>query len=480
MFSKTVVCLLIIAFLVSFIMATHSGLLRKMLVKKLCLMEFNQTYCHQKARFSDAVIFASNKITRGTDHWLRIFNVSSLALSIVTILALSCVATTIAKKEYLGLYVAIVLSTQSLVYLILSAFKSAEIGHFFAGAMLTMLVGGDQGAVLFVWIFMAALTEKDLTRSIVFVCVEGMVYIGMAAGHFSTRYLPQHFPSISYLFAGTFLFSLVAYMLVSFVLPTFEDVIAWRHGLHARQYYLDKTAGLFYSLQHPLTTFKQEYMAGIILTAFLTQLGNALFSSVIVQYLLDPPLHLSYESTSHYLYSLTAIKGFSCIITVLLLTRIMFASDNTMVLISLSCSAFWMALIAYMNSETMLYVLTVCLGGFLPLTLSLLRCIASKEVGVLTGHFLLVISLVGSLGMLSQALLTYNSHVFIIADRKIFQPFTLILAGALQLLAFIVLASISCTFNKPLVEMPEQLQEFEMSKKQQLGEKSSESEPLLE
>lgn len=426
-----------------------------------------------------AVMFSSKTIVKDADEWSRLFNTSSVALSIIGILVISVVAASTWKKEYVGLYVAAVLATQSMVYLILSIVKAVKIKHLFAGVILNSCVGSEQGAVLFAWIFMGAETDNNLSRSFAFVCLAGMVNLGIAAGQFSAIYLSQYVPSLAYIFAGTFTLSLVVYMLIFFILPTFEDIIIWKHDSTAKQYYLDSSRGLVYSLLFPGIAIKREYVAGIILTAFLTQLGNSFFFSVILQYLLDPPLSLPYGNSIHYLWIMTAGKGVLCVLTTLVLVKILFASDTTMVLMSLSCSAFWMALIAYTGSETMLYVLTFCLAGFLPIGITLLQCIASKEFGALTGHFPLILGLTGSLGLLSQALLTYNSHVFIDANRKIFHPFTLILAGILQLMAFIVLASISWTYSKPLVEMSQMEETLKRGSKQQNMEVDGENDTLL-
>ena len=476
MFSRTIVCLLAIVFLISFIFTLNNSLTRNMMIKKLCLKNVNHTRCQEMTSSHTVAMFSSEKILKDADEWSRIFNTSSLALSIIGILVISVATALTWKKEYVGLYVATVLATQSLVYLILSVLKAVKIKHLFTGVVLNSCVGSEQGAILFAWVFVVAETDNNLSRSFAFVCVAGMVNIGIAAGQFSAMYLPQYVPSLSYIFAGAFTLSLVIYMLIFFILPTFEDIIISKHGSTVKQYYLDSSKGLFYSLVFPGIAIKREYVAGIILTAFLTQLGNSFFFSVILQYLLDPPLSLPYENSIHYLWIMTAGKGVLCVLTTLVLVKILFASDTTMVLMSLSCSAFWMALIAYTGSETMLYILTVCLAGFLPIGIVLLQCIASKEFGALTGHFPLILGLTGSLGLLSQALLTYNSHIFIDANRKIFHTFTLLLAGVLQLMAFIVMASISWTYNKPLVEMS-QLEET--GEKQQSIELDGENETLL-
>ena len=455
----------------------HSSLLQRMVVERLCMSEFNKTLCHHK-NVSDTML-ASHKISKGTDQWLRSFNISSSAVSIGTILVLSVVAALLRRKEFVGIYIAIVLTTQSLVYLVLAALESTKIKHLFAGVLLNPFIGNKEGALVFVWIFLAAATDSNLTRSFAFICVAGMVHMGKAVGYFAARYLPQLVPSLSYLFAGTFTLSLVTYMMASYILPTFQEIIVWKNGFIKKQDYLDSTR-LFSSLLYVSNNIKREYLAGIILTAFLTQLSNSFFSSVILQYFLEPPLHFSYESSVHYLWSVTAIKGISCILTAFILIKILYASDTTMVLLSLSCSAFWMVLIAYTSTETMLYILTVCLAGFVPIGISLLHCIASKECDSLIGYFALLVGLIGSFSLLCQTLVAYNLHVFIDADRKIFHSFTLIFAGALQLMAFIVLTSISCAFRKPLIEVPEEVEILKERTKQEPKESSTETESLLD
>lgn len=475
MLRKTVACLLIIVFIFSFIMSLHSDLTEMMMVEKLCVSDFNWTFCHQKADLQ--ALFSLEEVSEHAEKWSRIFTVSTIVPSVITIIILSSVAEALVKKEHLGLYVAGILATQSLVYLTVSVFKSAKVEHFLAGALLKTLFGDLQGAVLLAWIFGTAVTDNNLGRSLLFVSIEGTTHVGKAAGHFTARYLPGFFPSISYLFAGTFILALLAYLLVMFVLPAFEDIIVWKHGLSAKNYYLGGKQGILSSLMPPIFGTKNEYLAGIILSGFLSQLGNSFFGSVISQYLCDPPVSLSFDASRLYLWSMTAFQGFSCILTGFALIRILFSSDTTMVLLSLSCAAFWMVLISYTSSLVMLYTLTFALAGFVPLAAALLRCIATKEDGILYGRCILLLGLFGSMDLACRAILTYNSHIFIDANRKIYHAFTLILAGVIQLLAFIVVASISCTFSKNLVEMP---LPYEKTTKGVAEKLSTESEPLLE
>ena len=479
MFARTVLCLVTIVFVVSFIMTIHSDLMMKMMMEKLCLIDFNNTFCLLKADSSGASLLPLRKISEDTTHWSRIFGVSTLAPSIVTILALSFALDGTAKKEHAALYVLVVLATQSLVLLTISALKSAKVEHFFASSLLNILFGDRQGALLVFWVFAAAATDK-FARSLLFVSIEGMMHLGAGAGHFCTRYLPECLPNLSYLFAATFALAVMTFMMVYFMLPTFEEIVIWKQGLNAKKYYLDSKKGAIHSLTHPLVAIRSEYLSGIILAAFLTQLGGSLFSSVISQYLQDPPLSLSYDMTRHYLWSLSAFEGIACIIAALALVRILYASDTTMVLLSLSCSAFWMVLIPYTGSPTMLCILTVCLVGFVPLGMALLRCIVSKEESILNGNGILVLGLIGALGLACQAMLVYNSHVFIDANRTIYHPFTLILAGVVLLMAFIVLAAISCTFMKPLVEMPFSTKKVAKSSHKESKVASDEGEPLIE
>ena len=453
MLTRTVSVIFVTTFLIIFIINLHSDLLLKITRQKLCHKSHNTTHC-KGAGLHYSPMDSVSKVTTDVDRWSKIFKISSLVPSSFTVFVLAAVLGAVRNKEKVGLYVSVILALQSLVYLTISICRSSQVEHLFAGVLLNILIGDLPGAILFCWALAAFVTKATMARSLVFVAIEGMVYLGGSSAHFVTQFVPDHIIPFSYFFAATFTLSVLVFLLLNFVLPTSDEIISFNFSKKDSEMYSQKKISIVDFLCSPLLGISNEYLAGILLGGFLTEFGKNLFDSVVQHYLISAPLQQSYYKSKIYVWGTTAFQGFAGIAVGKFLTKVMYATDATLILISLSCSAFWMVLIGYIGIDIMLLIITICFAGFLPLAMACLRSTATKENNLLDDYFVFMLGIMSSFAIISKAILVYNSHIFINANRRIYRPFTLILAGIVHLVAFIVVASISWTFNKPIIEMP--------------------------
>lgn len=457
-------------------MSLHPSLLNKIMQQKLCLRSYNETVCQKSTK--EGALLALPHLSAVVHYWKRVIGLSSLVPSIVTNIFIASLMEATVKKENVGLYVSALLGTQSLVYMIIAMVKTSQVEHMFAGSLLTIFFGDIQGALLIAWVFIAAASDNNLTRTLIFVGIEAMIYTGTGAGKFVAEYVPKFVP-MSYLFAGSFTLAVIAFMVIYMLLPTFEDVIIWKYSAAEKEYYLNGKKSIFYYLSHPIVAIDNEYLAGIVLATFLTELARYVYATILPQFIMDPPLQIPLETANIFVWGTITSQGFGSFVLTIIFIKIMYASDTTLILMSLSGTALYMALLAFLSSQVMLYASTSCLAGFIPIAMACLRSTATKEDGVINGHAILMLGLLGSLSMSCNAVLTYNANTLMYANKSIYRPFSYIMAGTIQTVAFIVVASISWTFKKPIIEMPyHEITEEEKSRVVVEPEEEEESEEI--
>ena len=462
MLSKTTSAVLLFTLIIAFVMSLHPSLLNKIMQQKLCLRSYNETVCQKSTK--EGTFLALPHLSVAVNYWKRVIGLSSLVPSIFTNIVIASLMEATVKKENIGLYVSTLLAIQSLVYMIIAMVKTSQVEHILAGSLLTIFFGDIQGALLIAWVFIAAASDSNLTRTLIFVGIEAMIYTGTGAGKFVAEYVSKFVP-MSYLFAGSFTLAVIAFMVIYMLLPTFEDVIIWKYSVAEKEYYLNGKKNIIYYLSHPIVAINNEYLAGIVLATFLTELARYMNLAILPQFIMDPPLQIPLETANIFVWGTITCQGFGAFVLTIILIKIMYASDTTLILMSLSGTALYMALLAFVSSQILLYASTCCLAGFIPIAMACLRSTATKEDGVINGHAILMLGLLGTLSMSCNAVLTYNANKLMYANQSIYRPFSYIIAGILQTVAFIVVASISWTFKKPIIEVPyHEIKEKEKSK----------------
>ncbi len=447
---RTVIAIFSYVMIISFIIAAHTGLTSELVKKEICSSKYDWESCFAHDQIEESNIASTNH--GEIKHWQVVLQYTGFFPAIASFLIIAGVVDWTDRKENVGLFVSAVLACQSLVYLVITLAHHAEAKHILSGVLLNVLYGAQPGALIIAWVFTVAVTSPDSSRTVLFVFIEGINYLGSAFGSLAAEVFPSYMP-LATIYALTFALAVVSCLIVYLALPPHKELMK-RRTLEQQEadgkIWKDNNFGF---CNHPFNTIRSHYIGGLVVAVGLTELARHGYNVVITEFVQKPPTSLSLYAAHYFIFSTMAVQGWVSIFFGIFLVKYMYASDSMLAMIALSGAAFWMALIGFAGSQTMLYVLSCCVGGFLPTAMATLRSAATKENDVVSGNIIMLLAIIGLVSMLSKGLVTYNSGLLLKANMQVKRQFSFILFAVLQLMAFILICSMSIAFKKPIIDL---------------------------
>ena len=451
--------------------AVHLLCVPQLIETRICLKEYNQTACENIITRRSSQEFTD--IRKHSLSWQWIMTLTSAIPSMAVLIFFGTVAGLSKSIKRIILFSIVILALQSLVYLLVGVYSFAPIYCLLIGNSITVVYGGFQGASLLAYVYVAKNTKPDSYRTIKFAVLAGTSYCAFALGKYGASYMMRAFDHKG-VFGITLAACLSNFIMVLLLLPsttdvdevedtanfTSETIKSQNSDNHSQQSdeaktsdsndgLLDKAKQVFCS---ECLLGSMEYLAAVILSYFLYELGRWGQFYLLPNVAQFPGLSLSPEGTERYVFLLRLAQGLASVPLVILLTKACCMATDVMVLFTaLSSYALGLVLIGFSKTTAILFSVssfTLCE----PLITAGLKSTATKEVGPRAYGAVIAISGILSLG--AMVLVRYFSTLY---EQRVHKQYrykhlAFIVLAITELMAFIVIGVASLRYQKPLVE----------------------------